>query len=72
MENNKINRNMSYREYMRKYYQNNKEKILANAKEKIKCEECLHYYSKSGKISHPKSKKHIEGVKIKQELLNNK
>jgi len=61
---------LTHKEFMKKYYKENREKILANANKKIKCDDCLHFYNKSGKKIHILSKKHKEGVRIKEEIIN--
>lgn len=46
------------KEYDKKYYITNKEKLMSNAKIKVKCDKCGLLYSKSCKYNHLKSKIH--------------
>ena len=45
------------------YYQNHREEILENRKEKIECEYCRCFISKAKQIQHYKTKKHIKNRK---------
>ena len=54
------------KEYAKKYYNENKEKILARMKQVMTCEECGHQYTISTQNKHLKTKKHLKIVEAKK------
>ena len=60
-----LNKKDSIKRYNAKYYEKNKDKILNNLKDKIKCDICNSQFCKSGYYRHIDSRKHKYAVLIK-------